>query len=120
MGGPSFYRDRPAATSAAGRVVREGRNNNRAETTRWPRPVRRGMLSPVACEYRETALAKQSLRKLDTVALAVALDRAEDAGLTTQAPSPAERPADCVYLKYVGTEQLDVLTRRLPHATILL
>ena len=64
-------------------------------------------------------MAKQVLRSLDVAALAVALDRAEEAGLTTRTPAPKERPGECVYLKYVGNEQLGLLTTRLPHVLIL-
>lgn len=65
-------------------------------------------------------MAKQTLRSLDLVALAVALDRAEEEGLTSQAPDPGQRPSECVYLRYVGPEQLGVICTRLPHATIQL
>jgi hypothetical protein len=67
----------------------------------------------------EDAVAKRVLRNLDVAALAVALDRAEEAGLTARTPAPKERPGECVYLKYVGNEQLGLLTTRLPHAMIL-
>jgi hypothetical protein len=61
---------------------------------------------------------KQVLRNLDVAALAVALDRAEDAGLTSKTPTPRERPADCVYLKYAGKQQADLFASRLPHVEI--
>jgi hypothetical protein len=57
---------------------------------------------------------------VDLAALSVALDRAEDAGLTTQTPSPRERPADCVYLKYAGPEREELVARRLAFATVQL
>ena len=65
-------------------------------------------------------MAKRALGKVDLAALSVALDRSEDEGLTTQTPSPQERPADCVYLKYAGPEQIELFARRLPHVTVLL
>jgi hypothetical protein len=65
-------------------------------------------------------LAKQALRHLDLDALGVALDRAEDAGLTTTTPSPREHPAECVYLKYAGKPQAELFARRLPHVRIRL
>src|SRR4051812_20442338 len=64
----------------------------------WTRPARRGMLSPVAPRVREPPVAKQSLRTLDPVALAVALDRAEEDGLASRPPDPANRPDESVYL----------------------
>jgi hypothetical protein len=67
-----------------------------------------------------TQMAKQVLKHLDLAALSVALDHAEEHGLTTKIPDPAEHPVMCVYLKYVGTEQAELLARRLPHVTILL
>jgi hypothetical protein len=63
-------------------------------------------------------MAKQALRHLDLAGLAVALDRAEDAGLTARAPAPRERPADCIYLKYAGEKQAELFARRLPHVKI--
>ena len=65
-------------------------------------------------------MAKQVLRSLDVAALAVALDRAEDEGLLSQTPDPQQHPADSVYLKYVGPQQLDLLSARLPHVTVQL
>jgi hypothetical protein len=65
-------------------------------------------------------VAKQALRTLDPVALAVALDRAEEDGIASQAPDPARHPADSVYLKYAGDEQLDLIAARLPHVTVQL
>jgi hypothetical protein len=65
-------------------------------------------------------VAKQVLRTLDLAALAVALDRAEDEGLLSQAPDPEGHPADSIYLKYVGPEQLGLLSTRLPHVTVQL
>jgi hypothetical protein len=67
----------------------------------------------------EDTVAKRVLRNLDVAALAVALDRAEEAGLMTRTPAPKERPGECVYLKYAGNEQLGLLTTRLPHVMIL-
>jgi hypothetical protein len=63
-------------------------------------------------------VAKQPLRNLDIDALAVAMDRAEEAGLTAKAPAPRERPADCVYLKYAGKPQAELFASRLPHVEI--
>jgi hypothetical protein len=76
------------------------------------------MLPGSTPRYRETTVPKQVLRNLDLAALAVALDRAEDAGLTAKAPAPRERPADCVYLKYAGKQQAELFARRLPHVEI--
>ena len=63
-------------------------------------------------------MAKHALWKLDLAALGVALDRAEDAGLHSRAPAPRERPAECIYLKYVGQQQAELFARRLPHAKV--
>jgi hypothetical protein len=64
-------------------------------------------------------VAKQVLRSLDVAALAIALDRAEEAGLTTRTPAPKEKPGECVYLRYAGNDQLGLLSTRLPHVMIL-
>jgi hypothetical protein len=63
-------------------------------------------------------VAKQALRNLDLAALGVALDRAEEAGLTSRIPAPRKSPADCVYLKYAGKQQAELLASRLPHVRI--
>jgi hypothetical protein len=63
-------------------------------------------------------MPKQALRNLDLDALAVALDRAEDAGLTSKKPAPRKRPAECVYLKYAGKKQAELFASRLPHVEI--
>jgi hypothetical protein len=65
-------------------------------------------------------VAKQALRNLDLAALGVALDRAEEAGLTSKTPAPRERPAECVYLKYAGKPQAELFASRLPHVQITL
>jgi hypothetical protein len=65
-------------------------------------------------------MAKQVLRYLDLAGLAVALDRAEEQGLTAKAPAPLEQPGDCVYLKYAGAEQLGALAARPPHVSVQL
>jgi hypothetical protein len=61
---------------------------------------------------------KQPLRNLDLAALTVALDRAEEAGMTTRAPAPLKHPADCLYLRYAGKQQAELLARRLPWVEI--
>ena len=63
-------------------------------------------------------MAKQALRNLDLGALGVALDRAEEAGLTSKAPAPQKHPADCVYLKYAGKQQAELFASRLRHVEI--
>jgi len=63
-------------------------------------------------------VAKQALRHLDVAALAVALDRAEEAGLTAKVPTPQQGPADCVYLKYAGKQQAELFAKRLPYVRI--
>jgi hypothetical protein len=63
-------------------------------------------------------MAKQALRNLDLGALGVALDRAEEAGLTSKTPAPQKHPADCVYLKYAGKQQAELFASRLPHVRI--
>src|SRR5262249_17861906 len=68
----------------------------------------------------EPAVAKQVLRNLDVAGLAVALARAEDEGLLSQTPDPQQHPADSVYPKYVGPQQLDLISARLPHVTVQL
>jgi hypothetical protein len=63
-------------------------------------------------------MPKQPLRNMDLAALSVALDRAEEDGLTTEVPAPNKQPADCVYLKYVGDKQAELFASRLPHAVV--
>src|SRR5262245_12589947 len=63
-------------------------------------------------------MAKQVLRSVDPDALAVALDSAEEHGLVRTAPDPDKAPENCVYLKFAGPEQLEVLASRLPHVKV--
>jgi hypothetical protein len=49
-------------------------------------------------------MAKHALKRLDTAALAVALDHAEEHGQAGGAPAPLERPDQCVYLRYTLDE----------------
>jgi hypothetical protein len=63
-------------------------------------------------------MPKQPLRNLDLDALGVALDRAEEAGLTSNTPAPQARPAECVYLKYAGKQQAALFASRLPHVKV--
>jgi hypothetical protein len=65
-------------------------------------------------------MAKQLLRHLDVAALSVALDNAEEHGpWKADKPDPLNDPTQCVYLRYVGAEQLEVFARRLPSVDVV-
>jgi hypothetical protein len=64
-------------------------------------------------------VAKQVLKALDLTTLLVALDHFEEHGPPAAGPEPYARPAECVYLAYIGEPHLEALTARLPHATVL-
>lgn len=59
------------------------------------------------------------LKTLDLTTLRVALDHLEEFGPAATWPDPEADPAGCVYLAYVGEEQLAVLAARLPHVEVL-
>jgi len=64
-------------------------------------------------------MAKHLLRSVDLAALSVALDHAEEHGpWKVDKPDPQADSAGCVYLRYVGAEQIELLARRLPHAHV--
>jgi hypothetical protein len=65
-------------------------------------------------------MAKQVLKSLDLTSLAVALDRAEEAGLNATAPAPDQDPGNAVYLKYPGPGVVELVAGRLAHVTIQL
>jgi hypothetical protein len=65
-------------------------------------------------------VTKHFLKSLDTTALAIALDRAEEQGLISTLPSPLEDPEKAVYLKYAGPDQGELIASRLAHVTIQL
>jgi hypothetical protein len=57
--------------------------------------------------------------KIDVVDLAVALDSAEDAGLTDlPAPDPDGHPENCVYLRRANKEVAALFANRLPHTSV--
>jgi hypothetical protein len=59
------------------------------------------------------------LRRVDLTALSVALDHAEEHGpWKVDKPDPQAAPAECIYLRYAGAEQVELLARRLPHAEV--
>ncbi len=64
-------------------------------------------------------MAKQLLRSVDLAALSIALDHAEEHGpWKVDKPDPQTAPAECVYLRYAGAAQIELLARRLPHADV--
>jgi hypothetical protein len=64
-------------------------------------------------------MAKHLLRSVDLAALSVALDHAEEHGpWKVDQPEPQAAPAECVYLRHAGVEQIELLAKRLPHADV--
>ena len=64
-------------------------------------------------------MAKHVLKTLDLTTLLVALDHFEEYGPGAAAPDPYARPAECVYLAYIGGAHLAAMTARLPHVSVL-
>ncbi len=63
-------------------------------------------------------MAKQILKHLDLTTLAVALDHLEENGAAA-CPDPLSAPGECVYLRYIGPDQLATLAARLPHVEVV-
>jgi len=64
-------------------------------------------------------MPKHVLKTLDQTALLIALDHAEEFGLDAVRSDPDANPDACVYLAYIGDEQLHALAARLPHVEVL-
>jgi hypothetical protein len=61
---------------------------------------------------------KHVLKTLELTTLLVALDHLEEYGPGMAVADPYEKPEECVYLKFVGDEQLKALTNRLPYVSV--
>lgn len=61
---------------------------------------------------------KQVLKSLELTTLLVALDHLEEYGPGMAVPDPYEKPAECVYLTYVGEAQAEALANRVPHHNV--
>lgn len=61
---------------------------------------------------------KQVLKTLELTTLLVALDHLEEYGPSAVVADPYEKPAECVYLAYIGEAQLAALTARIPHVKV--
>lgn len=61
---------------------------------------------------------KQVLKSLELTTLLVALDHLEEYGPSMAIADPYEKPAECVYLKFIGDAQLKALTDRIPYRNV--
>lgn len=61
---------------------------------------------------------KQVLKTLELTTLLVALDHLEEYGPGTAVADPYEKPAECVYLTYIGDEHAAALAERVPHRNV--